>query len=177
MKVQRKLIKCSIFIFLLLGLSGCGKTERRYEDAQIVSIQYSYGSYNGGYYDFSVYQSNDKIMFSAFGKNGVELSWEHEVGAAIFSDFQQIIEDNKVVKWDGFRKSNRDILDGYSFSLNIEYNNHESIQAYGYEKYPKHYNEVSSVLQEYFFDIIEENTTFDRNRPFEKSTASDDLLP
>lgn len=51
-----------------------------------------------------------------------------------------------VQRWNGFSKSNPNVLDGDSFSLNIELTDGSTITAYGSNAYPKNYQEVYKLL-------------------------------
>ena len=51
-----------------------------------------------------------------------------------------------VQKWNGFSKSNPNVLDGESFSLDIELTDGSTITAYGCNAYPENYQEVYKLL-------------------------------
>ncbi len=58
-----------------------------------------------------------------------------------------------VEKWDGFKKSDKRVLDGRSFHIYIRNLKGQRIGASGYMKWPKNYNEVKKALTELFDSI------------------------
>ena len=53
-----------------------------------------------------------------------------------------IFNKYKVYNWNGFDKTDKNVLDGSSFSISIIDDNDYSIDAHGYMKYPRNYREV-----------------------------------
>lgn len=51
-----------------------------------------------------------------------------------------------ITSWNGFKKSDKNVLDGDSFSLSIQTKNDEWIEASGYMMWPKYYSEVKGVF-------------------------------
>lgn len=124
-------------------------------DGKIVGIQYSYGSFNGGYYDYKLTDENGKAHFVAQGGNGVELNIDKEVDPSVLEKLAEIINDYGIYRWDGFNKSDDDILDGFSFSLEVIYDDGKSIHANGYMKYPQNFDVCDSALTEVFVSLCE----------------------
>lgn len=117
--------------------------------SEIVNFKYDYGSYNGGYFEYEISKSNEKTIFTAHGLNGVDLDITTEVEPSTLDDILEIVKNENITSWNNFSKSNDDILDGYSFSLEIDFENGEKIHAYGYEKYPKNYDIAHKALSNY----------------------------
>ncbi len=65
----------------------------------------------------------------------------------------EIIEKYEVNKWDGFSKTNKNALDGDSFSINIKMEDDNSISASGYMSWPQNYGKVREELDNLFTDI------------------------
>ena len=62
-----------------------------------------------------------------------------------------LLNDNSVVNWDGFNKSDQDVLDGNSFSFSLSANQGEiKVSAHGYMKWPDHYTEVRDGFDSIF---------------------------
>lgn len=61
-----------------------------------------------------------------------------------------VLNKYNIVSWNGFNKSDKYILDGSGFSLNVDYNDHKSIKASGYMKYPRNYREFNNEISELY---------------------------
>ena len=53
-----------------------------------------------------------------------------------------------VPSWNGFSKSDPNVLDGESFSLDIELSDGRKIYAHGCNAYPKNYHEFMELIDE-----------------------------
>jgi len=62
----------------------------------------------------------------------------------------QTLNDNKVVKWNNFRESDKYVLDGDSFSFSLTTEEGINISASGYMRWPDNYGNVKSTLVEIF---------------------------
>lgn len=82
---------------------------------------------------------------------------EMEIGSDEVKKVEDILVEYKVSEWDGFQKSDMNVLDGNSFSLSVNFINDESIHASGYMRYPKGYREVCSAFDEFFMNIYNKN--------------------
>lgn len=158
--MKKKILLVSIAILLLLAagivtyfmLENNDKPNVSYSN-NITSFNYSFGSYFGGYYDYEIYQEDDKFIFVGNGKNGVDLDINETIDSYVLDDIQEIIEKYDVKEWNGFNKRNRDILDGDSFSLLVRYDDHK-IKAHGYMKYPANYKLFQKEINEYFDTLV-----------------------
>lgn len=79
-----------------------------------------------------------------------------EVDPSVMSQLQDIVDEHNIYKWNGFDKHDEDIMDGSSFKLEITYENGDDIEAYGYEKFPKGYDDAHTELVEFLEDLVEE---------------------
>ena len=68
----------------------------------------------------------------------------------------KILNTYKVSKWDGFRESDKNVLDGDSFAFSINMKDGKSISASGYMKWPTNYGNVKKELKEIFDSFIRE---------------------
>lgn len=147
--------KVVVFVFLTLcvifTITGCGKKTEY--TGNIISFKYYYGSYNSGYYEYNINVEDDKVIFIAKGYNGVALAVNKEIDSDYLKKLSDLINDNKLYEWDGFDRSDKDILDGYGFTLEVNYNDNTSLKANGYMKYPKNYNEIHPILSEFLKTI------------------------
>ena len=151
-------VSIAILLFLVSGIATfliLNNTDKPNvsKSNKITSFEYSFGSYFGGYYDYQIYQEGNKYIFIGNGKNGVDLSINETIDRSVLDDIQEIIQKYDVKKWNGFNKSNRNILDGHSFSLFVRYDDHK-IRAHGYMKYPDNYKLFQEEIIEYFDTLV-----------------------
>ena len=76
-----------------------------------------------------------------------------EVSKDVVEKLSEIFKKYKVNKWDGFNKSQQNVMDGSSFSLTIRLIDDKSIHASGYMKWPKNYSDVRDEINELFMDV------------------------
>ena len=142
--MRRRIGLIVLFIVSIFLITGCNSKEK--VESNIISFTYGFGSFTGGYYKYKINVVDNKVMFNATGFNGVELDISKEIDSTYLIQLSNIINDNKIYEWDGFDKSDNSILDGYGFSLEISYENGETIKAGGYMKYPKGYDSAHENL-------------------------------
>ncbi len=75
-----------------------------------------------------------------------------EVDEEFRDKLEAIIDKYKVKSWDGFNKSDKNVLDGDSFSLSIHYPS-GSVSAHGYMSWPKNYRDFRNEIDELFGEI------------------------
>lgn len=63
--------------------------------------------------------------------------------------FEEILNKCHVLSWKGFSKSDKDVLDGDSFSFSLRYNDDEKVSASGYMMYPNYYDKFQKEFEEY----------------------------
>ena len=99
----------------------------------ITSFECAYGSYNNGYYDYKIEKDNNKIIFEATGKNGVNLDVKKEITSSDLSKLEKILNDNKAYEYNNLDKKDSEVLDGYSFGIYAIYGDFKtlSISTYG----------------------------------------------
>ena len=172
-RITTRLIRLSIMVLsvLILGMTGCGLVQKRpsqpdvsssegqpenLSSARILSISYEYGSYFGGYWEFDLSLDDGQVLFYAQGSNGIDLEIDGRiVPDSVFDELQNIITDNDIILWNGFSKQDTDILDGYGFALNIDYENGTKLSASGYMMEPGNYEQGHAALSEYFLALAE----------------------
>ena len=143
-------MKKTILLFLLIIGSffvvvGCKEKEKPNESA-IKSFSYHYGGYNSGYYDYTIKYEDDKLVFIASGANGVDLDIHTEIDKAKLEELAKLINDKKIYEWNGFARYDKDVYDGYGFSLRVIYEDGGFLTADGYMKYPDNYDEGHAAL-------------------------------
>lgn len=59
-----------------------------------------------------------------------------------------------ITSWNGYKKSDKNVLDGDSFSLSISTKDNKDIDASGYMSWPKNYSEIKGVFDSVIGSII-----------------------
>lgn len=140
---------CLLLVVPLLVACSQKVPASQIEKATIQEFHYFYGSYFGGYWDYSIVTEDGKTVLTANGRNGVELSVESEIPAEALEELKNILIKEDIGAWNGFSKSNDGIMDGHSFSLSVLFSDGKTIAASGYMKYPANYEAGSKALEEY----------------------------
>ena len=147
---MKRILLSFMVLFSVIILTGCKSKKNDYGD--IIDLSFSYGSYNGGYYNYSISESNGVIYYRANGSNGVQLDVIKEIDFSYLDKIKKIVNEYNVDEWDGYNERDDSVSDGSSFSLNIQYMD-KTISASGYMKYPKNYNKVKEKLLKLFDEI------------------------
>jgi len=100
----------------------------------------------------------DNKFIASYKKNGIpeEDRLKKEISSEKIKELENLLNNYKVYKWDGFNKSDKNVLDGDDFSLSITTLDKRHIRASGYESYPDNYGEVNKEIQNFFFEIFKE---------------------
>lgn len=93
-----------------------------------------------------------KLIIKEYGKN------ENELITIKLTDkdmdrFESMLNKYHILSWKGFSKSDKNVLDGDSFSFRLRYNDDEKLSASGYMKYPDHYRDFKEKFENYVEDI------------------------
>lgn len=94
---------------------------------------------------------DDKCILSSKldGYNDDEF-FEVEISNDDYNKILKILRDYNVGSWDGFKKSDKHVLDGKSYTFEVVTKDNQRIYASGYMAYPKNYNVVIEKLKEIF---------------------------
>ena len=65
---------------------------------------------------------------------------------AKLGDFRGFSDNTRISSWNGFSKSDHNVLDGNSFSLYLRMKDDNTVEASGYMRWPKNYEEVKGEL-------------------------------
>lgn len=160
--MKNRIVLMVIIVLLLIAvLVGLFIIKKR-KKVVINEIKSMYFSYTNGYMvNSNVYYEiklKDDKYIAAIKPNEVaeEDKLEIEVDKSTVNKIKKVLKENKVEKWNGFDKSNRNVMDGDSFSFNLETNSGK-INAHGYMKWPKNYSKVCNSLDNIFMDIYNNN--------------------
>ena len=78
--------------------------------------------------------------------DGEEPDSVYPTDASVLQEARELLETYDVGSWNGFKGSNRAVLDGESFGFYVEFTDGSTISAYGTNSFPPHYREVYSAL-------------------------------
>ena len=125
-------------------------------EGNIINFAFGDGSYNGGYYNYEVVRNADgTVTFHAEGGNGVDLNVDKTIDPAYLDELAVLINEKGIYRWNGFDKSNNSIMDGYSFSISVIYDDGRTLHAYGYMKEPANYDYGQQAISDFFEPLCE----------------------
>jgi len=145
-----------IGIILIIGvlflLTGCKKQEDYSGDIKL--FKFGYGSYFPGYTTYEIVKNDEKYELTIQRINDPETETINKnINKKYVDEISKVLSEYDVYKWDGFNKTDKNVMDGSSFSLDVTYDNDKSISAHGYMKYPKNYKEVKEKIEKILNDI------------------------
>lgn len=137
-----------LIIFVVLLIIFNPKNKKSIKD--IKSIEFSYT--NGYMINSDTYyklECNDNciLQIKRYGSSNKE---KYNVDKCVLKDIEKILNKYNVSSWDGFNKSDKNVLDGDTFSMYIVYGNNKSISSSGYMMYPNNYKNVKEELDTLF---------------------------
>ena len=122
------------------------------------SFSYSVGYAMNSYvrYNMELIDNKYKVIIKP---NGIpdDDALEVEVDKRVMLDVEEVLKKYKVNLWDGFQKSDKNVLDGDSFSLSVSMIDGGSISAHGYMKWPNNYGNVKGEIDSIFMNIYNKN--------------------
>lgn len=115
-----------------------------------------HGTYMGAGFDYDYRFADGKHSITVRLDGVVE---EDALTIDVDEEFAQklmaVIDEYNLRKWDGYSKSDKNVLDGSGFGFSARFDDGASIYASGYECYPKGYAEVSGALGGLFVPLYE----------------------
>jgi len=156
--IYKRVIYFGVLLVMSLCITGCFKKE-----VKIGTIKNFHYSYSVGYamncnYEYDIKWNEDKLI-ARIKPNGVadENATIIDIKEDDLRDLEEILKELRIGKWDGFKKSDKNVLDGNSFSLNIDFTDGTEIDASGYMKWPNNYKEFKDKVAIYFEDLLAKN--------------------
>jgi len=142
-----------VLVVVCITLFICfGKKTNKKELKNLESLRLNY---TNGYamYAYTTYEIKKedkyKITIKPLGIPDEEAK-TYDISDAEIKKILDVLNKYEVTKWDGFNKTNKDVLDGDSFSFSAKFEDGTSISAHGYVSYPKNYGDVKKELIEIF---------------------------
>ena len=148
------LLAIVIGVIVMFGI----KKPKKIETIKYLNFGYSTGTMMNAYVSYNIEYKENEYKVSI--KPNMVSDEDKKIIIMTKKDVKRIIDIlNKytVYKWDGFRKSDHNVLDGDSFNLTVRYNDDKSISASGYMMWPKNYREVQGELDSIFMKYYENN--------------------
>ena len=148
---------------IALLLSGCelfSRISTKACEGTLQSFEYNYGSFFDEYWNFQIVLIGTEAadgdaavyQFIAKGHNRADADVEAYLTQSEVDQLIKILRDYDVYAWNGFSKIDKNILDGFSFSLEARFSD-GSLKASGYMKYPKNFKEGHAALAEYLVSL------------------------
>ena len=150
-----------LFLLLIISLLIVILLFPRIKEKRIENIKHLYFTYTSGYamYSYATYELNctDKCILIV-KPNGVpdEEKQEVEIPKEKLEEITNKLNEYHVSRWNGFNKNDKYVLDGDSFSFNLDYNEKDKVTAHGYMMWPNNYSDVKSYLVNTFNEYIKE---------------------
>ncbi len=122
---------------------------------QINKLEYSYTSGYAVNSDVSYkIDCDDKciLIIKEYGKDEKDVI-KKSLTNKDMDKFEDMLNKYHVLSWKGFNKSDKNVLDGNSFSFHLRYNDDEKLSASGYMMYPDYYNNFKENFEDYIDEI------------------------
>lgn len=152
MKKYIILIIIAVVLLLILGVVLVLILLPKVKDKKIENINHLRFTYTTGYHmnALVIYEINlkgDKYIASIKPTDiDDEAAQEVELSKDKVLEIENKLNEYHVSSWNGFHKNNKYVLDGDSFSMNIDYGDDKDISASGYMMWPNNYREVREYL-------------------------------
>ena len=154
------IIVIAIIIIILIGVVYMFKFNKKIEIKNLNHFVFSYdvnNMMNGDVsYKFDKKESQYFVEIKPYEVDDDD-TMVIEVNKEIQAELEKILIQYEVGKWNGFKKSDKNVLDGHSFSLAARMDEDIWIEASGYMKWPKNYREVKEKLDNLFMGIYNVN--------------------
>ena len=162
MKIRNLLLMSFLCCAVLLCMTGCFKNIKRksnnIKDINKFYFSYSTSNYIYGSVSYDIALENEKYILTIKLDNvAPEDADKIEINNTILENVLAILNKYQVKNWNGFNKSDSNVLDGNSFNMSITEKDETHISAHGYMMWPENYREVKQELDELFKNILDEN--------------------
>ena len=129
-----------------------------YEENYIEDLTYLYLSYSNGDeansdITLKLEKKDDKYIVSIKPRQKTDKETKDiEVNKEFIEKVELILNKYNTSTWDGFHKSDTNVLDGDSFSFSLKYKD-KKVSAGGYMMYPNNYAKVEKELTDMFMEL------------------------
>lgn len=146
-KILWVLVIISTIIVLGVIIMFIFKKPKKIESITRLHFSYSNGYMANAYttYDIELKDNKYYVVIKPY-LIPEEQTFEVEIDKKTIKEIINILNKYEVSEWDGFSKSDKNVLDGDSFSFWVYLEDGTDIHASGYMMWPKNYGEVRSEL-------------------------------
>lgn len=157
------LAKIIAVITAMLFAGGCGTNtpdnnivdggNEMVEKKEIRSFSYSHNgstSYDGYHYTF--FQDETGVHLTA----ELNCGWEKldvDLDKEIMEQLETIVLEHQVYQWDGFCKTDTNVMDGEGFSLDITFMDDTTVSAHGSNAFPSGYGDAEDAFNGLFWEL------------------------
>ena len=143
------LIICGIVLFVILLFVLAVlllPKDKKIENITHLRFTYTTGYHMNASVSYEMDLNDDKYIVKVKPTDiPEEETKEYEISKDKVKEIENKLNEYKVSRWNNFHKSDKYVLDGDSFSMNIRFND-QDISASGYMMWPTNYREVRSYL-------------------------------
>ena len=153
--MKGKILLFFIGVVIMIGaLTGCLKQKKDIKDIEILHFSYSVGYMMNAYCKYTL-DLKDDVYTATIKPNGIpdEEKRTYEVDKDKVVELANRLNETKIYLWDGFKKSDRNVMDGDSFSFYLRFGDKEKIDASGYMMWPTDYAQIKGVIEGWFAEI------------------------
>ena len=159
------LVKIIAVITAMLFAGGCGTNtpdnnildggNKMAEKKEIRSFSYSHNgsiSYDG--YNYTFYQDENGVHLTA----ELNCGWEKldvDLEDGIMEQLETIVFEHQMYQWDGFSKTDTNVMDGEGFSLDITFMDGTTVSAHGSNAFPSGYGAAEDAFNGLFWELTE----------------------
>ncbi len=158
MKNIRRFFALFLAVVLTFGMICSCTRDTTIEGIRSFSYSYSQNNTMYGYCSYSITKTDDG--YEAYVKQmdvPDDESPRFPVDQETVDILVELLNKHKVSGWDGFNKSDKNVLDGNGFELNIHMTeDDDGISAHGYMKYPDGYSGFRDDMDSFFDRIMNE---------------------
>lgn len=152
MKIKPIIIGIIILLVIYIAvviISVFFKKEKKIEKITCLRFTYSTGYHINAYVIYEINIVDGKYIASVKPTDlDDELKKDYELSKEDVKEIMNKLNEYNVLDWNGFRKVDKNVLDGNSFSIFLRNGDEELVSASGYMMWPKNYREVRNYLDE-----------------------------
>lgn len=157
--MKRKILIIIILVILIAAAVGVYWISSRPKSIKIQNMKwfnfcYSVSWMANGNVDYTL-EAKDGKYTASIKPDGIapEDAEYFQVDESFVQKLEKLLNDNEVGKWNGFSKSDKNVLDGNTFSLSINMMDGTYIHASGYMRWPKNYSAVKEGIEALFSEL------------------------
>ena len=148
---MKKIIFISLLVIVLLIIILSKLKYEPINDIVYFSFHYKTGNASNSFVNYKI--ECNKNCIATIKMNEEKKEKQITLDYKYITSVEKVLNKYKVSNWNGFNKADKKVLDGKDFDLNIKTKDKKTINASGYEKYPKNYYVVKDKLDKIFLKI------------------------